>query len=64
MEKLNIKDVRIIDSGEEYKNIETIIDIWKKMSYFKMDRKSLLLNLGGGVIFDFIKKVISSIIEY
>ena len=52
LEKLNIKDVIIIPSGEEHKNIETVIDIWKKMNDFKMDRKSLLLNLGGGVICD------------
>lgn len=42
----------IIKSGENEKNIETVKNIWKKMFDLGLDRKSLLINLGGGVICD------------
>jgi 3-dehydroquinate synthase len=41
-----------IKSGEENKNISTLAEIWKKMSESHGDRKSLFVNLGGGVIGD------------
>lgn len=41
-----------IQSGEEYKNIDTCVYLWEKMTALSMDRKSLLINLGGGVIGD------------
>ncbi len=41
-----------ISSGEREKNIETVKKIWEKMFEFGLDRKSLLVNLGGGVITD------------
>jgi 3-dehydroquinate synthase len=41
-----------IPSGEFFKNIDTCQVIWKKMLDFQLDRKSLLINLGGGVIGD------------
>lgn len=40
----------IILSGEENKNLNTCSSIWKAMA--GMDRKSLLVNVGGGVIGD------------
>ena len=42
----------IISSGEENKNIDTCISIWGQLNSFKADRKSLLINLGGGVLTD------------
>ena len=42
----------IISSGEENKNIDTCISIWDQLNSFKADRKSLLINLGGGVLTD------------
>ncbi|WGH27105.1 MAG: 3-dehydroquinate synthase [Candidatus Shikimatogenerans bostrichidophilus] len=42
----------IIKSGEKYKNIKTCIKIWKKLILFKIDKKSIIINLGGGVITD------------
>jgi 3-dehydroquinate synthase len=42
----------IIKPGEKEKNIETVKKIWRKMFDFGFDRKSLLINLGGGVICD------------
>ncbi|MGZ5135834.1 MAG: 3-dehydroquinate synthase, partial [Flavitalea sp.] len=38
--------------GEENKNIDFCIGIWKMLLDFKADRNSLLVNLGGGVITD------------
>ena len=42
----------IIDSGEDNKNIDTCVSIWDQLNSYKADRKSLLINLGGGVLTD------------
>jgi 3-dehydroquinate synthase len=42
----------ILPSGEKAKNIETVIKIWQELLAQKFDRKSLVINLGGGVIGD------------
>jgi 3-dehydroquinate synthase len=39
-------------SGEEHKTLDTCIEIWEALTYNQFDRKSLLVNLGGGVIGD------------
>lgn len=41
-----------IKSGEERKNLETCTHIWQYLTDKQFDRKSLLINLGGGVIGD------------
>ena len=41
-----------IHSGEEHKNISSCEHIWQQMTNAQFDRKSLLINLGGGVIGD------------
>jgi len=41
-----------IKSGEENKNLQSCQIIWQKMTKEALDRKALLLNLGGGVIGD------------
>ncbi|BAV94298.1 3-dehydroquinate synthase [Ichthyobacterium seriolicida] len=41
-----------IPFGEENKTIETCIYIWQKMTELGADRKSLVINLGGGVLTD------------
>ena len=41
-----------IDSGESYKTIETCLGVWNALSELNADRKSLLINLGGGVVTD------------
>ena len=41
-----------IDSGEEMKNINTAMEILKQIIAIKADRKSLLINIGGGMITD------------
>ena len=40
------------ESGEVNKNIETCIQIWNVLTELGADRKSLILNLGGGVVTD------------
>lgn len=40
------------DPGEENKNIDFCIGIWKTLLDFDADRKCLMINLGGGVITD------------
>ena len=42
----------IINPGEQNKNIDTCLVIWDKLNDFNADRKSLLINLGGGVLTD------------
>jgi 3-dehydroquinate synthase len=48
------KDAEIIEieSGEESKTIEVCTQIWSTLSEYGADRKSLFVNLGGGVIGD------------
>lgn len=41
-----------IESGEVNKTIETCVGIWDTLSELNADRKSLLINIGGGVITD------------
>lgn len=45
-------DLIEIDPGEENKNIDFCIGIWKMLIDFGADRNSLMINLGGGVITD------------
>jgi 3-dehydroquinate synthase len=40
------------DAGEKNKNIDTCIGVWNALSELKADRKSLIINLGGGVVTD------------
>ena len=41
-----------IESGEMHKNIDTCVGVWNALSELEADRKSLMINLGGGVITD------------
>ena len=40
------------EAGENFKNIETCIQIWNVLTELGADRKSLIINLGGGVVSD------------
>src|SRR6218665_4176398 len=40
------------DSGESSKNIDTCVEIWKVLTELGADRKSLIINVGGGVVTD------------
>ncbi len=41
-----------IEPGEENKTIATCVELWRTLTELGSDRKSLLINLGGGVISD------------
>jgi 3-dehydroquinate synthase len=41
-----------IEAGEEFKNLQTCEGVWNVLSELEADRKSLLINLGGGVVTD------------
>lgn len=41
-----------IETGEEHKNLNACSDIWHLLTKYSFDRKSVLINLGGGVIGD------------
>jgi len=41
-----------LEAGELHKNIATCSEVWSALSELGADRKSILLNLGGGVISD------------
>lgn len=42
----------VLPAGEKYKNIESVQKIWTALHNAVCDRKSLVINLGGGVIGD------------
>jgi len=41
-----------VESGEQNKNIEVCIELWKTLGEYAANRKSVFINLGGGVIGD------------
>jgi len=45
-------EVLEIESGEINKNITTCTNLWETLSSLDADRKSLIINLGGGVVTD------------
>ena len=40
------------EHGEENKNISTCVELWKVLTELGADRKSVIVNLGGGVVTD------------
>ncbi|HMI07810.1 MAG TPA: 3-dehydroquinate synthase [Flavobacterium sp.] len=40
------------ESGESSKNIETCVEIWNVLTELGADRKSIIINVGGGVVTD------------
>ena len=51
-EKLNGSHLICIPSGDENKNVESAVTIWKYLSENGANRKSLMINVGGGMITD------------
>lgn len=41
-----------IEAGEEHKTIDTCTGVWNAMTELEVDRNSLLINLGGGMLTD------------
>ncbi|HTD40560.1 MAG TPA: 3-dehydroquinate synthase [Mucilaginibacter sp.] len=52
IDNLDNFDIIEINAGEENKNIDFCVGVWKMLIDFSADRQSLLINLGGGVISD------------
>lgn len=48
----DVDEVIEIKPGEEHKDIATCLKVWQELSDLGADRKSLLINLGGGVVTD------------
>jgi len=47
--KISVDRTIIIKSGDNNKNIMTAVEVWKALSSKGADRKSILINLGGGM---------------
>ena len=45
-------DILEIDPGEESKNLDICLGLWETLSEYGADRKSLIINIGGGVVTD------------
>ena len=45
-------EVMEMPEGEDHKTIDICMGVWEAMSQYNADRKSLLINLGGGVVTD------------
>lgn len=54
LKQTNLKNLELIESkdGEENKNINSCLSLWDLISSLGGDRKSLVINLGGGVVTD------------
>jgi len=50
----SFKNARILEikSGESSKSIQNAIDLWEKFTNLNLDRNTIIVNLGGGVISD------------
>ncbi|HPR85199.1 MAG TPA: iron-containing alcohol dehydrogenase, partial [Prolixibacteraceae bacterium] len=51
IDEFSIKTIAIA-SGEENKNIQSVVKVWNFLSNNGADRKSLLINIGGGMLTD------------
>lgn len=45
-------DILEINPGEESKNLDICLGLWEALSEYGADRKSLIINIGGGVVTD------------
>ncbi len=45
-------DILEIDSGEAFKTLDTCKELWETLSEARVDKNSLLINVGGGVVTD------------
>lgn len=56
LEQLESNDITVevmeMPNGEEHKTIDICLGVWEALSEYNADRKSLLINLGGGVVTD------------
>jgi 3-dehydroquinate synthase len=54
LSQIDAKELHVITipDGEKYKNLDTVVDILDELFIHKLDRKSLIIAFGGGVIGD------------
>jgi 3-dehydroquinate synthase len=52
LETNSVVEIIEIEEGEINKNIDTCVGVWNTLSEQNADRKSLLINVGGGVVTD------------
>ncbi|OIQ23913.1 3-dehydroquinate synthase [Lacinutrix sp. MedPE-SW] len=45
-------DILEIEPGEEQKNLDICLGLWEALSEYGADRKSVIINIGGGVVTD------------
>ncbi|MDT0690594.1 3-dehydroquinate synthase [Salegentibacter sp. F188] len=67
LEEVSGFEIIEIPAGEENKNLETCSGVWNALSELGADRKSLLINVGGGVVTDlggFVASTFKRGIEY
>ena len=50
--KVDIDHLITINSGEKQKNLEQAVFIWNELTRLKVDRDTLFINMGGGVVTD------------
>ena len=51
-EKLKDAEVMLLPAGEENKVMEVCFQVWQALTDYKIGRKDLIINLGGGVVTD------------
>ncbi len=51
-DELHEAELLELEHGEQSKNLNVCVDLWKSLTESQADRKSVLINLGGGVITD------------
>ncbi len=49
---LSDAEVITIEPGDEHKNLESMVYVWRRLSELGATRSSLIINLGGGVVTD------------
>lgn len=52
LDHLSAYEILEVDAGEENKTIETVSNLWVAMAELGADRRSLVINVGGGVLTD------------
>ena len=52
MKELEDKGVATLEAGDNHKNLQYLSFAWEKMEEYGATRKSLVLNLGGGMVTD------------
>lgn len=50
--RLDVESLIVMEPGEEHKNVETLCNVWNALSAGGASRRSLLVNIGGGVVTD------------